>query len=105
MPVWQRPSDGGGIVEGFKDNAALEESADGVDDGFGDFRKVGEGLSPDSFPLAPSLRRTAGGLERLGMTWTRMDMAAPGTWQQNKQHKILYISSMNYSISFSTWQQ
>ena len=25
------------------------------------------------------LRRTAGGLERLGMTWTRMDMAAPGT--------------------------
>ena len=39
--------DGGGIVEGFKDNAALEESADGVDDGFGDFRKVGEGLSPD----------------------------------------------------------
>ena len=39
MPVWQRPSDGGGIVEGFKDDAALEESADGVDDGFGDFRK------------------------------------------------------------------
>ena len=60
MPVWQRPSDGGGIVEGFKDNAALEESADGVDDGFGDFRKVGEGLSPDSFPLAPGFSEEDG---------------------------------------------
>ena len=49
-PLWQATLRmAGGIVEGFKDNAALEESADGVDDGFGDFRKVGEGLSPDSF--------------------------------------------------------
>ena len=67
-------------------------------------RKVGEGLSRIRFPSA-RFSEEDGGLERLGITWTRMDMAAPGTWQHHMQHKILYISSMNYAISFSTWQQ
>ena len=60
MPVGQRPSDGDGVVEGFKDDAALEQSADSIDDGLGDFRKVGESLSPDTFPLAPGFSEEDG---------------------------------------------
>ena len=45
-----------------------------------------ETLSPVRFPSRQVfLRRTAGGLERLG---TSLDMAAPGTWQH---HMRLYI--------------
>ena len=73
--------------------------------GLGTFERLARVCRRIRFPSRQVfLRRTAGGLERLGMTWTRMDMAAPGTWQQHMPHKILYISSLNYAISFSTWQ-
>ena len=40
----QRALEGDGLVEGGEDDAVLEDGADGVDHGRGDFGEVGEGF-------------------------------------------------------------
>ena len=75
MAMGQRPLESDGLVEGGEDNAALEDGADGVDHGLGNFGGLARVLRRMRLPSRQVfLSRTAGGLERLGMTWTRMDM-------------------------------
>ena len=56
----QRALEGDGLVEGGEDDAVLEDGADGVDHGRGDFGEVGEGLSADTFALTPGFSQQDG---------------------------------------------
>jgi len=60
VAVRQRALEGDGLVEGGEDDAVLEDGADGVDHRWGDFGKVGEGLSPDAFALTPGFSQQYG---------------------------------------------
>ena len=60
VAVRQRALEGDGLVEGGEDDAALEDGADGVDHGWGDFGEVGEGFSPDAFALTPGFSQQDG---------------------------------------------
>ena len=74
LAVRQRALEGDGLVEGGEDDA-FEDGAHGADHGGRDFGEFGEGLSLDAFALTPDFsQQAAGGLERLRMTGTRMDM-------------------------------
>ena len=69
------------FVEGFKDDAALEESADGSTTGLGTFERLARVCRRIRFPSRQVfLRRTAGGLERLGIgRWRHRVMATDAT--------------------------
>ena len=60
VAMGKRPLEGDGLVEGREDDAALEEGADGIDQGWGDFGEVGESLSADAFALTPGFSQQDG---------------------------------------------